>query len=397
MMTTRDVLVVGGGPAGAATAAHLAARGWDVLLVDRARFPRDKPCGEFLTPATRPLLEELGVWSELQSQGLLEIPSVRLVAPSGRVAEYATRDDEPAGYSIRRTVLDNELLRAARSAGAEVLEGAAIRGLLPYDGRTRGALIHQGSSTEEVRARLIVGADGTHSLVARSLGLVRPIPRLQRVAIVSHWNGIRGTKAIEMRSAGGLVCGVGSLGANSTNVTIFSRNSEAARIAGRPGEYLQESVAERFPDLAERLASAEREPVVRTVGSFAHYTKRASAPGAMLVGDAAAFVDPFTGEGIYFGLAAARMAADVADACLRSGDLSVSVMAAYDERRKEMRQRYLLCGIVQAVVRTPALMERLINRCGREPMTLGRLMRVLGDLAPPSEVLRPAFAARLFV
>jgi 2-polyprenyl-6-methoxyphenol hydroxylase-like FAD-dependent oxidoreductase len=179
-------------------------------------------------------------------------------------------------------------------------------------------------------------------------------------------------------------------------VTVVSRTSEAARIAGRPGEYLQESVAERFPDLAERLTSAEREPLVRTVGCFALYTKRASAPGAMLVGDAAAFVDPFTGEGIYFGLSGARIAADVANACLRSGDLSGAAMAAYDVRRKEMRQRYFLCGIVQAVVRTPHLMERVVRRCGREPMTLSHLMQVLGDIAPPGDVLRPAFAARLF-
>ena len=393
----RDAVVVGGGPAGSATALQLAARGWDVLLLDRARFPRDKPCGEFLTPAARTYLEALGVWRELRDQGLSDVPSMRIVAPSGRAAEYRTGSDDPAGYSIRRTKLDAILLNAARSAGVEIREGVSVRGLVLEEKRVVGvaATMRGSSECESVRARLVVGADGTHSVVARTLGIVRPIPRMQRIAIVSHWNNLRGSPNIEMRSAKGLVCGVGSLAGESANVTVVARTSEAAQIAGRPVEFLQGAIAGRFPDLAERLESATREPAVRTVGCFAHVTKRASVAGAMLVGDAATFVDPFTGEGVYFGLSGARMAAEVADECLRAGDLSERSLARYDARRQELKQRYLLCGIVQAVVRTPPLLERVVRSCGREPLTLARLMQGLGDGAPPGDILRPSFAARL--
>jgi menaquinone-9 beta-reductase len=392
----RDAVVVGGGPAGASTALLLAREGLDVLLIDRARFPRDKPCGEFLTPATRPILEELGVWSNLRKEGLTEIPSMRLVAPSGRTAEYRPEANKPAGYAARRLTLDAAVLRAAGEAGVEVWESCSLRGLIRERGTVVGLEVTRGGSGRTaVRSRLVIGADGTHSLVARSLGLVRPIRRLQRVAIVSHWQGLPEKASIEMRSSGGVVCGVGPLGAGSANVTLVARTTEAARIAGRPGEYLEQSISENFRDLAEQLRTGSREPVVRTVGCFGHFTTRATAAGVLLVGDAATFVDPFTGEGIYFGLRGAELAAGVAASCLRSGDCSADALSAYDHARSELKRRYLLCGIVQSVVRTPLLMERVVRRCDREPVTLGRLMEVLGDLAPPEGVLQPAFAARL--
>lgn len=393
----RDVVVVGGGPAGSSAALFLARQGWDVLLLDRARFPRDKPCGEFLTPATRPILEDLGVWRELREAGLADVPAMRLYAPSGRSAEYKPFADEPAGYALRRITLDSVLLNAARRAGVEVREGCSVRALIRDGDMASGVeIVQKGGATESIACRLVIGADGTHSVVARSLGLVRPIRRLQRLAVVSHWSGLAGPEAIEMRSAGGVVCGVGALGGGTENITIVARTSEAAKIAGRPGEYLHQAIGERFPDLAERLERADREPIVRTVGCFGHVTCRASAAGALLVGDAASFVDPFTGEGVYFALRGAELAARDGARALRANALSANALFSYDVARQELRQRYLLCGIVQSVVRTPFLMERVVRRCGREPLTLARLMEVLGDITPPGLALQPAFAAKLF-
>src|SRR5262249_8504377 len=155
----------------------------------RARFPRDKPCGEFLTPATRPLFEDLDVWSRLQSHGLTDIPIVRLVAPSGKVADYRPSDRMPAGFAVRRIALDQILQNAARDAGVEVREATAVKSLLFEREAVQGVSVAGvDRERQEIRARLVIGADGTHSLVARSLGLVRPLKRLQRVAIVSHWS-----------------------------------------------------------------------------------------------------------------------------------------------------------------------------------------------------------------
>ena len=216
-----DVVIVGGGPAGASLAALLAGEGWSVALLDRARFPRDKACGEFLTPQAARLLRQLGVWNDLRAQGLRDVNATVLVAPDGRQVEHAPLDGEPAGYALRRVVLDAALLLRARNQGAIVEEGFAVRELCRSEtGQVNGVTGRDsGGETRTLHARVVVGADGAHSLVARQLNLVKPIPRLQRIALVAHWQGNIGGRrdTIEMRTHGSLVCGLGFPGGANTN------------------------------------------------------------------------------------------------------------------------------------------------------------------------------------
>jgi geranylgeranyl reductase family protein len=387
-----DALIVGGGPAGSATAILLAKAGWRVLLLDRAAFPRDKPCGEFLTPETERIFRRLGVWERLRERGLIPVSHAILHAPNRQEAVYTPAGEAQAGWTMRRTLLDATLLEQAKQHGVEVREGGAVRGLIQEGGRAVGVAAGAG----ECRARLVVGADGTHSLVARSLGLVRPFARLQRIALVSHWQGIPSSDAIEMRSNGSVVCGVGAQGNGRANLTLVVPQSAASQVAGRAETYLTETVASHFPALAERLTAAECEPRVRTVGCFGHITRQASGAGCLLVGDAATFIDPFTGEGVYFALRGAELAAQTAHEALSENDLSAARLAAYDRARAELKQRYLLCDVVQAVVRTPFLMNRVVSRMARTPRTADHLMRVLGDLRPAREAFHPLMLWQLF-
>ncbi len=371
----------------------LTREGFDVLLLDRATFPRDKPCGEFITPGCVPILRSLGVWNDLLTLGLHPIPSAVLHAPGGDSAQYSPADG-PAGWSMRRTELDAALVRYSKDAGAEVREGVAVRSLIRENGAVKGVEVREGDSDSAIRCRLVIGADGAHSLVARELGLVRPIRRLQRLAVVSHWRGIGG-EAIEMRSRRDSVCGFGPLSADSTNISIVVRTEEAASLAGRAREFLEETIAARFPDLHGSLESAELEDAVRTVGCFGHTTRSSTTNGAMLVGDAACFIDPFTGEGIYFALRGAELAASIAADALRSNDTSLSRLAEYEPLRIELRNRYRLCDVVQAVVRTPALMNRAVAAMNRNPNITDSLMGVLGDIRPAADALDPRLIAGL--
>lgn len=433
-----DAIVVGGGPAGAGTATWLARAGFHVTLLDRARFPRDKACGEFLTREACHLMQDLGAWEAVCEVGARPVAATVLVAPDGWQTRHTPPDGSPTGYALRRIALDAVLLENARTAGVEVWEGFAVRELLRDEaGRVLGVAGKEASGEPfSLRARLVVGADGSHSLVARQLNLVRPLLRLQRVALISHWRNISGPgDTIEMRARQQVVCGLGfpphsstcppapsrsrrgSEGAGidgspspaaqresrergpeslSANLTLVVPTALAAQIAGRAGDFIEETLQTHFPDLAARLAGAEREPVIRTVGCFGHLCRPAVAEGALLVGDAATFIDPFTGEGVYFALRGAQLAAEVAAEALRADDLSRSRLLAYHRARRELARRYLLCDVVQAVVRAPALFSQVVRRLERFPGLAERLLGVLSDTRPPTDALHPGFLWRLF-
>ena len=411
-MDTWDVIVVGGGPAGAAAATWLAKEGFAVTLLDRTRFPRDKACGEFLTPQAGRLLAQLGVWKTLCRTGLRPVAATVLAAPDGRQIRHTPLDGGPTGYALRRVTLDAALLENARTQGADVREGFAVRGLCRDEsGKVIGV---EGKDSEgepcTLRARLVVGADGAHSIVARQLDVVLPIPRLQRVAVVAHWQNTAGSHdTIEMRTHGPLVCGIGFPGGspangNSTdgvnteaaNTTFVVPNRMASQIAGRAVEWIEQTLQSCFPDLAARLAGATREPQIRTIGCFGHRVRSVVSDGALLVGDAATFIDPFTGEGVYFGLRGAQLAAEVAAEALRHDDTSRASLKAYQSARHELSQRYLLIDLVQSVVRTPALLNQMITRLERFPGATDRLLSILGDKRPASDILHPALLWRLF-
>src|SRR3954466_6950608 len=167
-----EVLIVGGGPAGASTATALTRAGVDVVLVDRARFPRPKPCAEYLSPEASRILDSMGALAAVESTGAAQLKGVLVRAPTGAtirgefVAGHAYTPYRERGLSVRREVLDKVLIDAARAAGADVHEGTRVTGLTA---QSRGYDVAVGEA--RVHAQLIIGADGLHSVVATRLGL----------------------------------------------------------------------------------------------------------------------------------------------------------------------------------------------------------------------------------
>ncbi len=397
-----DAIVVGGGPAGAGFAAQLARDGFAVALLDRARFPRDKACGEFLTPKACELMDDLGVWQAAKQAGANPVRHTLLFGRDGNSARHTPAGGSPVGYGMRRVTLDALLLENARRAGVDVRENFAVRRLIRKDDLTSGAVCgvtgtNEAGETETLTAPLVIGADGSHSLVARQCGLVRPIKRLQRVAIVSHWQNVPGAgDTIEMRASGPIVSGLGFPGPNgSANLTFVLPTAQSSRLAGRPAEFIAELLETEFPDLAAKLSSATREPKIKTVGCFGHRCGPAISDGMMLIGDAATFIDPFTGEGVYFALRGAGIAAEVAAKSLQAGDVSQNSLRDYPRQRRELARRYLLLDVIQSAVRTPAIFAQAVSRLAARPEAAERLLTILGDLRPPTDALHPAFLWRL--
>ena len=311
-----DAIVVGGGPAGSATALLLARAGASVLLLDRARFPRHKACSEYLSPATTPILERLGVLAPIERAAHAKLYGMTVVAPSGAAmsGRFASDHDHapprPYSFAVSRAIFDMMLLRAAAREGADVREGTTVEDLVWDRGAVAGVVVRSSNvGRVTCNARVVVGADGLHSVVARRLGLVRTSPprRVAFTAHVAHVEGVDGMGELHVSRCG--YVGLGPIGEAVTTVALVV---PLAAVRGRTQDFRRDFFAEleRYPRLAGRF---ERRRLVRDVlatGPFAQWARRPVVDGALLVGDAADFFDPFTGQGIYSALRGAELAAD---------------------------------------------------------------------------------------
>jgi geranylgeranyl reductase family protein len=412
-----DAVVVGAGPAGSAVGLSLARAGASVLLLDRATFPRDKPCSEYLSPAATPLLARLdpAFIPEIESASPGRLFGMRIVAPDGQSAEgrfeRLSIDSPPGmrpyGFAVPRTVLDSTLLRGAQRAGAVIEEGAQAEELLYDQGSVSGVVVRRpGGERHAVRARVVVGADGLRSIVARRLGLRRR-SRPERVAFTAHFCGVAAVGEVgEMHvggtEAGGGYVGLGPIGdgVTTTALVLPSRiaRERAAELRGEPSLI---RALDRFPCLRDRFADARMVREVLVTGPFAQWSRASVAPGggALLVGDAADFFDPFTGQGLYSALLGAELAAQVIVAALADqsrGPLRAAVLAPYAAaRRRAFAGKWILERLIGIGVGWPWLAGRVIERLARHPALADLLVGATGNIVPARAVLAPANLIRL--
>jgi geranylgeranyl reductase family protein len=399
---TADVLVVGAGPAGSATAHFLARQGLDVLVLDRAHFPRPKACAEYLSPQASRILDALGVLTTIEGSGAAQLSGMRVRAPNGSVihgefaAAHGFHGFRDRGLALRRTELDPILLDAARRAGARVEEGARVTGL---ERDARGRVIGVETAAGVRRARLVIGADGLRSIVARDLGVARRSRFPRRLALVAHFTDVRemgGQGEMHVERDGYL--GLADVGHGRTNVALVIPASQARRIGGDAAGYLEGWIASK-PHLAPRFVGASRVSPVLATGPFAVSSMQAYGPGAALVGDAADFFDPFTGEGIYAALRGAELLAPFAvqAATASSARDTDAALAAYEKaRRAEFRGKWRVERLIGTAVAFPPLMNRAAAVLSRRRDLADLLIGVAGDFVPPAAVLHPRFLLSLF-
>ena len=394
-----DAIVVGAGPAGAATALLLSRGGARVLLLDRARFPRHKPCSEYLSPATTAILGRLdGVLEAVERAPHAKVYGMKVVAPSG--AAMCGRLAGAYSFALSRATFDTILLRAGARAGAVVRESTRVQDLL-WDGRAvAGVVARAGDGKRETwRARVVVGADGLRSVVARRLGLLRASAprRVAFTAHVAHVAGVDGVGELHVGETG--YVGLGPVGEGVTTVALVVplRSVRAGGTDYRAGLFAQ---LERFPGLAGRFDPRQLVRAVLATGPFAQWAERPCVAGALLVGDAADFFDPFTGQGIYAALRGAELAAAALLPALAagngSGSLSHAALAPYAAaRRREFRSKWLFERLIALGIGWPALTNRVVRRLAVRPDLADLVVGAAGNIVPAARVLAPSVLAQL--
>jgi flavin-dependent dehydrogenase len=361
-----DVAIAGAGLAGASLALRLARSGVRVVVVDAARFPREKLCGEFLSPESWRALDELRLTQELDRSGYQPIRRVRLTTTRGRVVEATVvgPEDRP-GIGLSRSVLDDLIVREAQKAGAAVLENCRVTGPIVERGRVAGVLgRHPIRGTIELCAKVTVAADGRHSSLVRRTGVVSGLslfrPRLfglKRHLRIADAEGQEPPDTVGLHLLPGGYVGTCRIEGTLTNCCGLLPESVARRYRGDL-DRLAVDVFCRNPALKRLWMCASAEGEWKTVSGVRVEESSPQLEGIFYAGDCRGTVDPLAGQGMTMALLGAELLAQIVCAALAADGASPALQSAYESAwHHRFGRRIQLCRAFHQILVNPLLVD----------------------------------------
>lgn len=375
-LTDQDVIVVGAGPAGAMAALVLARAGVRVRVLDRARFPRFKLCGDSVNPGAMAILLRLGLGAVVD--GGLPVDGMIVTSEAGARCEGRYGNGHQ-GCMISRHRLDQAFLAAARAAGACVDEGVLVQAPAVDDGRVSGVEVSVADRRHVLRARLVIAADGASSRVARALGLAQHARRPRRWAAGAYFEDVAPGGGVgrfgEMHLRAGRYIGIAPLPGGVTNACVVTADRAALR---DPARLLTDTLHADL-QLADRFARARMVTRPVCLGPLAVEATGGGAPGLLLAGDAAGFIDPMTGDGLRFALRGGELAAHAALTALEHGREDAHVQLA-DMRRREFGSKWRFNRALRSLAGSPLAMRLASAGAEWAPGWLERTISYAGDV-----------------
>ena len=345
-----DVVVIGGGPAGATVATLLAQKGRSVLVVERAKFPRFH-IGESLMPETYWVFDRLGLLPKLRDSDFVRKYSVQFVTASGREsAPFVFEERKPhecsVTWQVDRATFDTMMLDHAAESGATVWQETNVVDVIlePTDTdnlpRATGVVVQKkGEPTpRRVAARVVVDATGMNALLSRRLGIRRTDPNLKKASVFSHYKGCTrepgknggATLVLSTRQNDGWFWYI-PLRDDVTSVGVVADLDRLTKgRGGTPEQILDEEIA-NCPGLQERMKNAERCGPVHVLSDFSYRATRCAGEGWVLVGDAFGFLDPMYSSGVFLALKSGAMAADAINEAFETNDLSARQLSRWGD------------------------------------------------------------------
>jgi flavin-dependent dehydrogenase len=355
----RDAIVVGAGPAGLATAIACAARGLDVLVLERRQGPLDKACGEGLLPRAVEALDALGALALVDPSDRAPFAAIRWIQEDGSAAE--ARLPAPGGLGVRRLALSAALLGRAYAVGAEVREGCEVLGHRREEGRV---VVATGGG--EASARLLVAADGLASPIRAREGLDVPARGPRRFGLRRHFALPPWGDAVEVHFARGAEAYVTPAGRTRVGVA-FLFEGEA------PGGF--DALLARFPALAARLAGAPFDSRPAGAGPLARAARARVADRLVLAGDAGGYVDAITGEGLSLAFEGAQALGAALPGALARGARREALLPYERAMQARFRRYAAVARLVLGMARRPRLRRAAVARLSRHPRLFEGLVR----------------------
>jgi flavin-dependent dehydrogenase len=395
---TVEIAVVGGGPSGAVVAARLAGLGHEVVLLERDPSWRWRAGGVFTSPAAVAALAAAGLDGTILAEVARPIPAMRVETPGGtsfRLTYGAERGGRSA-VGFDRSRLDPALLEIARRAGADVRLGATVTDVDVESGRLeiRGAT----DRSRTIQAGVIVGADGPRSIVARAAGVARPAWLAPRIGLTYHLAdpdpmAIRDARMRTFRDG---YIGIAPVAGGKLNVGIVLGRSWSAELSRRGAQATADSIVSTIPPTDEDSMTwsvGRQIDAIAGAWPLGNRVVRRAGRRWLLVGDAAGFFDPFTGEGLFRGVTSAGLAAAAVHARAKG---RTETFRAYE---RAMQRRFLakdgVSWLVQLFLSQPRSFEYAARRVADRSEVRATLGLAMGDLIGAGRVLDPRFLAAL--
>jgi flavin-dependent dehydrogenase len=362
-----DVGIIGGGPGGSTSAIYLRKRGYRVVVLDKERFPRFH-IGESLLPFNLELFDEVGIHEDLRRAGFVEKHAAEFATSDGRLDEKfyfrnGLVEGHPMAYQVLRSEFDHIILKRARAEGADVREESAVTDCsFDADGVELRVEPKEGSAYS-LRAHMMVDASGQHTFLSSRLNLKRLYRDHLKLAVFTHFKNCDrapgqdgGNIIIFSLEDGGWFWFI-PLAQGVTSVGLVLGTEKVKAREGELEEFLAERI-QKTPALASRMTKAERVAPVRTISNFSYSSAKFAGDRFILVGDAAAFLDPIFSSGVYMAMSSAKVGAEAVHQAFERGDFRARHFREYE--RIQRRQLSVYFRLIRAYYR-PEFREILLQ------------------------------------